>query len=78
MCIRDRYSNHIDAVIFDTVGNNIFLVESKRFSTPARKIKELGNDINRMCDPAVISTICEGLKNQMDFPNVFGIVLADV
>ncbi len=73
-----KYSNHIDAVIFDTVGNNIFLVESKRFSTPARKIKELGNDINRMCDPAVISTICEGLKNQMDFPNVFGIVLADV
>ena len=73
-----KCTQHMDAVIFDQAGNNIFLVESKRLSNRTKKIENLGEDINRMHKSEVRSTVSKGLKNKQDSPTVYGVILADV
>ena len=44
----DNYRKHLDAVLLNTITQELLFVEAKRFSNPQKKIEEVGGDINRI------------------------------
>ena len=73
----ERNRSHVDAVIINLSINELLIVEAKRFSNPALKIKEISKDIER------IHRLAAELKTEdrIEMNKVkrcYGIVLADV
>lgn len=70
---------HYDALIIDSANKRILLIESKRFSTPNKKIIGVGADIDRIQQS--IESYSQDFKSRIpDFLNysIYGVVLADV
>ncbi|MCM1523475.1 MAG: hypothetical protein NC120_03360 [Ruminococcus sp.] len=73
---------HADAVIINKTVGDMLIVESKRFSDPAKKIKEIAEDIERIHD--LITELksendCGILRIDMSKINrCYGVILADV
>lgn len=70
-------NKHIDALVWDRSGGNLYLIESKRFSDPKLKTKEIGNDIVRLQD--LYEEIWR--EKRMDLSKVkhcYGVIIADV
>lgn len=73
---------HVDAVIINNSTKELFVIESKRYSHPASKMKEIGEDIDR------IYLFVDELKRENDsdifrikvdlFEHIYGVILADV
>ncbi len=73
----DTNDKHIDALVWDRSGGNLYLIESKRFSEPKAKTEEVGNDIVRLLD--LYKEIVN--EKRMDLNKVkqcYGVILADV
>lgn len=73
----ERNNSHVDAVIINWSIHELLIVESKRFSNPAVKIKEISKDIER------IHKLVAELKTEdrMDMDKIircYGVVLADI
>lgn len=73
---------HVDAVIINNSTKELFVIESKRYSNPTTKMKEIGEDIDR------IYLLIDELKRENDsniirikidgFKHIYGVILADV
>lgn len=66
---------HYDAVVFNTTEKRVYIVESKRFRYLNKKLRSIGNDIERI-DPLRIN---DG-QNRVDLTgfSFYGIILSDV
>lgn len=75
---------HIDAVIINETLHEMYIIESKRFSNPNPKMKEIGEDIERIhLFVNELRKECKAdLENaRIDMNNIkkcYGIILADV
>ena len=76
----DKNDLHIDAVIMNTSSKELIFVESKRFSEPAKKIREVGEDIDRIysCIEELKEDGNDSRINLKKYKKVYGLVLADV
>ena len=84
----DRY--HVDLVLLDNTTKELFIVESKRFSNPNKKMEEIGQDINRIYsfknELQEEQKIQEEKKSQekqirinmKEIKHIYGVILADV
>ncbi len=73
----DANNKHIDALVWDRPGENLYLIESKRFSNPVSKTREIGDDIVRLQD--LYEEILR--EKRLDISKVkhcYGVILADV
>lgn len=73
----DANNKHIDALVWDRSNGNLYLIESKRFSDPISKTKEIGNDVVRLQD--LYEEILR--EKRIDLSKVkhcYGVILADV
>ena len=73
---------HIDAVVINETLNEMYVIESKRFSNPTSKIKEIGEDIERihLFINELIKENTEGTV-RIDMNKIkkcYGVILADV
>lgn len=75
----EKNNLHYDAVIIDPKNKRLFLVESKRFSLPQKKIASIATDIDRIQNVKsnylndFVSRVSDVLTYQ-----IFGVILADV
>lgn len=72
---------HLDAIVMNTSSNELILVESKRFNSGKKKIRQVGEDIDRIY--SCIKELKKASQNsRIDLKNkykkVYGVVLADV
>ena len=77
-----QHDNHLDAVMFEPIRKEIFLVEAKRIKEP-KEIESIGKDIQRICSERNIDTIKNGLKGKkfethFEDANIYGLIIADV
>jgi hypothetical protein len=73
---------HVDAVILNPSEEEMLIIESKRYSNPASKMREVGEDIER------IQLFCSEIENENrngivrikvdNYKKVYGVILADV
>ena len=73
---------HVDAVLINKTTNELYVIESKRFSNPTSKMKEIGEDIDRV-HSFVEELRGENLQDKFrikldDFEHIYGVILADV
>lgn len=75
-------SFHVDAVIINDTLQEIYIIESKRYSNPTAKMREVGEDIDRIYD--FIEELKKENLNEIiridlsKFEHYYGIILADV
>lgn len=75
---------HIDAVIINETLNEMYVIESKRFSNPNAKMEEIGEDIERIhmfVNELYKECKEDSEKYRIDMNNIekcYGIILADV
>ena len=73
---------HVDAVIFNVTAKTMIVIESKRFSNPITKMREIGKDIDRIIAfiKELNGEINEGTTrvNLDEYNKIYGMVLADV
>jgi hypothetical protein len=75
----DGYSEHFDAAIFNMDTQEIFVVESKRFSNPADKLIEAASDISRIANEKNLDAIKSLIKNcDVNEFTFYAVILADV
>ena len=73
---------HVDAVIYNISLQELLIIESKRYSNPASKMREVGEDILRI--GSFITEINEENKegivriDMRKITSVYGIILADI
>lgn len=73
----ERNNSHVDAVIINLSINELLIVEAKRFSNPALKMKEISKDIERI--HSLVAELKMEDRIEMDkVKRCYGIVLADV
>ncbi len=77
-----RNSFHADAVILNDTTSELFIVEAKRFSNPATKIRQVGKDIDRIYD-FVEEIKAENKKGIIridigSMSSIYGVILSDV
>ena len=73
----ERNNSHVDAVIINLSTNELLVVEAKRFSNPALKMKEVSKDIERI--HSLVAELKTEDRIEMDkIKKCYGIVLADV
>lgn len=78
----EKNNRNVDAVILNPKSKDLLIVESKRYSHPAKKIKEVGKDIervNRLYEELIDENIngIERIKMK-NCHHVYGVILADV
>lgn len=70
---------HLDAVIIDPNSQKIIIVESKRFSNPEIKVKEVDDDIDRILGFSNnLESEFKNRINNIDKYSILGVILADV
>ena len=69
---------HYDALIINPKLKVILLIESKRFSNPSKKLKEIDSDIVRICESTNQFRSDFDRIDDFDDYKVVGVVLADV
>lgn len=73
---------HVDAVIVNYDANELLVIESKRFSNPRLKIREIGEDACRIEDlvKELNDENAQGIKriDMSRIENIYGVILADV
>ncbi|MBE5825200.1 MAG: hypothetical protein IJ683_01820 [Butyrivibrio sp.] len=73
---------HVDAVIVNPAEQELLIIESKRYSNPTSKMKEVGEDIERI--QSFLSEIEAENRNGIirinatDYKKAYGVILADV
>ena len=73
----EKNNNHLDALIVNPNAGEIILIESKRYSNPATKMKEAGMDIERI--PQFLSELKEDKRIDIGrYHKFYGIILSDV
>lgn len=72
-----KAKNHIDAVVFDLDEKCNFMIEAKRFSSPAGKIAEVKKDIIRMTTPCHYELLEKNLRH-IEIQKRYAVVIADV
>lgn len=73
----ERNNSHVDAVIINLSTNELLIVEAKRFSNPALKMKEILKDIERI--HSLVAELKTEKRIKMDeIKRCYGVVLADV
>jgi len=76
-----RNNRHVDAVLINETSGELFIIESKRYSNPNKKIEEVKEDICRIYD--LIAELREENRNgnpRISLKNisaVYGVILAD-
>ena len=78
----DRY--HVDMVLLDNTTKELFIIESKRFSNPNKKMEEIGEDIKRI--HLFKNELIKEQKlqeeqiriNMEEINHIYGVILADV
>lgn len=78
----EKNNRNVDAVILNPKSKDLIIVESKRYSIPFKKIKDVGKDIRRIKD--LLNELCD--ENRGDSPRIkldehwhfYGVILADV
>ncbi len=74
-----KYNNlHYDAIVINPKLKNVLLIESKRFSNPNKKLKEIGFDINRICESINLYRSDFDRIDGFDSYRITGVILADV
>ena len=73
---------HVDAVLINKTTHELYVIESKRFSNPMPKMREIGEDIDRVYS-LVEELRQENLQDKFrikldDFEHKYGVILADV
>ena len=73
---------HVDAVVINNTTKEMFVIEAKRYSNPTPKMREIGEDIDR------VFLLIDELKRENDsktvrirideFEHIYGVILADV
>ena len=72
-----KNNKHVDAVIVNPDAGEILVIESKRYSNPTAKIREVGEDIERI--QSFLLEIKEDKRIDIDrYHKVYGVILADV
>lgn len=78
----DSNNLHVDAVIINNTLHEMFVIESKRFSNPISKMKEIGEDIDRIYNfiKEIRKENIEGIyRINLDLiEKSYGVILADV
>ena len=74
----NKNRNHVDLVMLDNTSKELFIVESKRFSNPKRKMKEMGWDIERIYSLQNELNDQQHRINMNEINHVYGVILADV
>lgn len=73
---------HFDALIIDPVKKDLIIVESKRFTNPGNKAKEIDEDIERIQNLSSEEELEKELNNRLndDIKNytIWGVIVADV
>ena len=71
---------HLDALILDASNKKLMLIESKRFSSPSKKIREIYEDIDRIysCIEELRTSNNNRIFKLKKYKTIYGIVLADV
>ena len=74
----EKNNKHFDAIVVNVQKKELLIIESKRFSKPAKKICEIKKDIIRIKDTVVAHK--EEFSRIPDFEKytVWGVILADV
>lgn len=75
----DRKVEHYDAMVVNVEAKEIYIIESKRFSVPLQKLREVGEDIQRITDKKNLAMVRKELKLP-DYQNytVYGVIVADI
>ena len=70
---------HYDAIIINPAQKEIVIVESKRFSNTEKKVKEVGEDVNRICEfqTTYFHEFTDRIPVLEEY-SVVGVILADV
>ena len=70
---------HYDAMVVDKEDRNIYIIESKRFSNPPKKLREVAEDISRITDQSNLDMVRKELKmpDKAEY-TTYGVILADV
>jgi hypothetical protein len=72
-----EYKERIDAIVFFPNIKTSLLIESKRFSNPSGKLKELKNDIKKIANPENQKILEKEIKG-FGIAKRYGVILADV
>lgn len=73
----ERNNYHADAVIWNISTRELFIIESKRFSNPAQKVREISEDIGRIYE-FVSELRTEDRLDMARVKKIYGVILADV
>lgn len=75
----EKNNLHYDALIINPLSKELLLVESKRFSNPSKKLKEVESDIARI-NSSVKDYLQDFTSRIDDFSDytLYGVILADV
>ena len=75
----EKNNLHYDALIINPLSKEILLVESKRFSNPSKKLKEVKSDITRinLSVKDYLPDFTSRIDGFLDY-TLYGVILADV
>lgn len=73
----ERNNLHVDAIILNDTTHELIIVESKRYSNTEKKIREVGEDIDRIYE------FSEEIRKEDRIPlyeneHIYGVILADL
>lgn len=75
----DRKIEHFDAMVVNMAAKEIYIIESKRFTNPKKKLKEVAYDIQRITNKNNQHIVQKKLKmTDIEEYTVYGVILADV